>query len=323
MAQPNLEQFKKRGVAIKIETTPGVDATPTAAANGVMLFNGSSGTEIDKIERPVDRPFLGGTPFVVGGKRAFIEGEFELYPPATPGGASTSSADCEVLLLPAGMTVVKDNVAKTTKYNPVSANMATASAYWYHAGTHKKVLGARNDLSSLSLAIGERFKGNIRIQGDYDTVLETALPAITLPSTVPITAKASNTATNINVNGGADLLVWAKALTLNLGNKIANKEYTSHKETGITERTPSFTLRIAKTDLSDFNPWTVRDAASVFAARIRLTEADGRYSELGVRGQIEGISEVEIDGDYGWELTGPCVPSNAGGDEFYVLFGGV
>lgn len=323
MAQPNLEQFKKRGVAIKIETTVGVDATPTGVANGVLLLNGSSGTEIDKIERPVDRPFLGGTPFVVGGKRAFIEGEFELYPPATPGAATTSNADCEVLLLPAGMTVVKDNVAKTTKYNPVSANIASATAYWYHAGTHKKVLGARNDLSNLSLAVGERFKGNVRLQGDYTTVTETALPSITLPSVVPTTAKASNTATNINVSGGADVLVWAKSLSINLSNQIASKEYTTHKETGITERAPTFTLRIAKTALADFNPWTVRDAAQVFAARLRLTESDGRYSELGVRGQIEAINEVEIDGDYGWELTGPCVPSSAGGDEFYILFGAV
>lgn len=323
MAQPNLEQFKKRGVAIKIETTPGVDATPSGAANGVMLFNGSSGTEIDKIERPVDRPFLGGNPFVVGGKRAYIEGEFELYPPATPGDVATSSADCEVLLLPAGMTVVKDAVAKTTKYNPVSANMATASAYWYHAGTHKKVLGARNDLSNLSLAVGDRFKGNVRIQGDYDTVSEAALPAITLPSTVPTTAKASNTETNVTVAGGADVLVWAKSLVVNLSNRIASKEFTSHKETGISERTPAFTLRIAKTALADFNPWAARDDAKVFTARLRLTEADGRYSELGIRGQIEGVNEVDIDGDYGWELTGPCVPSDAGGDEFYVLFGDV
>lgn len=323
MAQPNLEQFKKRGVAVKIETTPGVDAVPTGAANGVMLFNGSSGTEIDKIERPVDRPFLGGNPFVVGGKRAFIEGEFELYPPATPGAATTSSADCEVLLLPAGMTVVKDNVAKTTKYNPVSANMATSSAYWYHSGTHKKVLGSRHDVSNLTLAVGERFKGNVRIQGDYETVSEAALPTIVLPTTAPTTAKASNTTTNVTVGSGADVLVWAKSLAVNLSNRIANKEFTSHKETGITERTPTFTLRIAKTALADFNPWAARDNAEVFTARLRLTESDGRYSELGILGQIEGVNEVDIDGDYGWELTGPCVPSDAGGDEFYILFGDV
>lgn len=322
MAQPNLEQFKKRGVAIKIETTIGVDAVPTTAANGVLLMNGSSGTEIDKIDRPVDRPFLGGTPFVVGNKRAFIEGDFELYPPLTPGAATTSSADCEVLLLPAGMTVVKDNVLKTTKYNPVSAAIASATAYWYHAGTHKKVLGARNNLTGLELAVGERFKGKVRLQGDYTTVSEVALPTITLPSTVPTTARASNTTTNVSVGGGADVLVWGKSLSVDVGNTLADKEYTSHKEGGITERAPTFTLKLAKTALTDFNPWTVRDAASVFAVKLRLTEADGRYSELAVKGQIETINEVEIDGDYGWELSGPCVPSSTGGDEFYILFGG-
>jgi hypothetical protein len=138
---------------------------------------------------------------------------------------------------------------------------------------------------------------------------------------VPTTAKASNTETNVTVAAGSDVLVWAKELTLNFGNTIKSKEFTSHKETGITERTPAFTLRIAKTALADFNPWAARDAAELFTARLRLTESDGRYSELGVRGQIEGVNEVDIDGDYGWELTGPCIPSDAGGDEFYILFG--
>lgn len=85
MAQPDLQQFKKRGLALALRAVAGVPVVPTAAANGVLLFNGSSGTEFDKIERPIDRPHFTGQPFAVGGKRAFIEGEFELYPPLTPG----------------------------------------------------------------------------------------------------------------------------------------------------------------------------------------------------------------------------------------------
>ncbi|KAF1692763.1 hypothetical protein CSC62_14105 [Pseudoxanthomonas jiangsuensis] len=324
MAQPQLEAFKKRGLALALRAsgTPGVPVVPSAATNGILLFNGTSGTEFDKIERPVDRPFFTGEPFAVGAKRAFIEGEFELYPPATPGAAATSDADCGVLLLPAGMTVVKDEVEKTTRYNPVSAAIAVSDAKWWHAGTLKAVDAARHNITSLVLAVGDRFKGNVRVQGSYETIGEDALPSITLPTTVPVVARASNTETTVTVlPGGTPLVVWAKSLGVDFGNTIANKEYTSHQESGITNRTPTWTLRLAKTALADFNPWTVRDAGTLITVALRLSQAGNLYSELGIRGQIETINEVEIDGDYGWELSGPCVASDTGGDEFYIEFG--
>ena len=99
MAQPNLESFKRRGLALALRASASVPIVPNAA-DGVLLFNGSSGTEFDKIERPVDRPFLTGQPFAVGARRAFIEGEFELFPPTTPGAATESDAICAPLLLP-------------------------------------------------------------------------------------------------------------------------------------------------------------------------------------------------------------------------------
>lgn len=125
MAQPNLESFKRRGLALALRASASVPTVPTASADGVLLFNGSSGTEFDKIERPVDRPFLTGQPFAVGAKRAFIEGEFELFPPTKPGAAADSDAVCAPLLLPAGMTAVKDAVAKTTRYKRIAQEMVT------------------------------------------------------------------------------------------------------------------------------------------------------------------------------------------------------
>lgn len=325
MAQPALESFKRRGLAVALRNsgTPNTPAVPTASANGVLLFNGTSGTEFDKVERPIDRPFFTGQPFAVGDKRAYIEGEFELYPPATPGQTDTSDADCAVLLLPAGMTVVKNAGKKTTRYNPVSSGMVACDAKWWHAGLVKSVTAARNNITSLAIQVGERFKGQVRLQGSYTDVSEEALPTITLPTREPVVARHDNTVTKITVlPGSSALTVWAKSLSVDMGNSIRSGEYTSHHITKIDDRAPTFTLRIAKTDLADFNPWALRDANKAIAVSIRTTEAGGLYSELGIRGQIEQISEVDIDGDYGWELTGPCVASDAGGDEFYIEFGG-
>lgn len=321
MAQPALESFKRRGLALALRANPNNPAAVSAATNGVLLFNGTSGTEFDKIERPIDRPFLTGQPFAVGSKRGFIEGEFELYPPTTPGAAAGGDADCGVLLLPAGMTAVKNAAANTVRYNPVSEGMAIADAKWWHAGTVLAVTAARNNISSLSITVGDRFKGQVRVQGEYTTVNAEALPNIALPPTVATVARAENTTTHITVGAGAQLLVWAKSLEVDFGNQIRTKEYTSHAETSISDRAPTWRLRIAKTDLADFNPWAVRDAAGIVTVPLRLTEADGRYSELGIRGQIEQIEPTDIDGDYGWELSGPCVASDAGGDEFWIEFG--
>ncbi|MDO5625011.1 MAG: hypothetical protein Q4G71_10005 [Pseudomonadota bacterium] len=319
MAQPQLESFKRRGLALALRTNAANPASIDPATHGVLLFNGTSGTEFDKIERPIDRPHFTGQPFAVGDKRAWIEGEAEMYPPTQPG---TGEADCGVLLLPAGMTSVKDSTAGTTRYNPVSSGIAVADAKWWHAGTVKHVQAARADITGMAITIGDRPKFNVRLQGDYNTVAAEAVPSITLPDVEPVVARADNTKTYISVAGGTELLVWAKQLSVDIGNTITSKEYTSHKETGISDRQPTFTLRIAKTDLADFNPWSTRDSNLHIAARLRLTQADGRYTELGIRGQIEQINEVDIDGDYGWELTGPCVASDVGGDELHLEFGG-
>jgi len=161
----------------------------------------------------------------------------------------------------------------------------------------------------------------VRIQGDYDDVTEAPVPTVPLPDVVPVVASSRNTTALITVPGGPALTVWAKTLSLDTGNQITQRDYTSHRETGITARQPTFTFRLAKTALSDFNPWAVRDAGAIIHIAFRLNEGSNKYSELGIRGQIEQVNEADIDGDYGWELSGRCIPSNSGGDEFYIQFG--
>jgi hypothetical protein len=338
MPLPNLIPFKKRNFMLKAEVTPGTDANPVGATDGFRLFDGNSSTEFDKVERQVDRAHFGGYEFAVANPRAKIEGEFEIYPPSAPG---TGDADCAKLLLPCGMAVTKDAVGKTTRYNPISEAIPTVTAVWSHAGTQVKALGARGDISGMAIELGQRMKGKASLTGDYTAVTETAMPTLTLSSKVPVVASARNMRTRIGtlVKGGTagsvgtpleDFLVYAKTLSVDFGNALAHKEYSSLSVNQISDRAPTFTLRIARTDIAaDFNPWFVRDNGILFVATAQLFETSGTpsasltglYSALTIRGHIENITTTDIDGDYGWELTGPCVPSDAGGDEFYLEFG--
>lgn len=322
MAQPELANFDQRAVAVKLEVTEGVDVIPTAALNGVTLFDGSTGTEFDTVERNKDRPFLGGQAFGVANKRAFIEGDFELFAPPTPGvgTAANSESANHALITPGGLTVVKDAIAKTSKYNPISSGIPSASAYFWHNDHLLKIRGGRSQLSALMMQIGERFKGRLRLQGLYDAYIEENLPAVTTYTNVPVISSDTNSTSKLSVTGGVtDLVTWMKSLTVDFGSALTSRQYTGKQANRITKRDPTFSIRMARADLSDFNPWAVRDAGTIITASYKLMETSVLSSELGIRGQIEQIQPADIDGDHGWEITGRCIPSDAGGDEFYVL----
>lgn len=328
MSQPSLDQFRKRAVLLKQEVTEGVDSSPVGATNAVLLMDGQSSTEVDVVEREIDRPFFTNNAFGTTNRRAIIEGSFELFPPVTPGAALTSDAACSPLLLPAGMAVVKNLGAKTTRYNPASSAIPSSTAYWHQNDILIRALGCRHNISGLSIQIGNRFSGQVRVQGSYESVEASSLPTAILYTDVPPFATYRNTVAHVtNPVGGTNLLVWAKSLQIDFGNELGTKEYSSVKLNQVSDRRATFTMRIARTALADFNPWTVRDAGTVIGLKMRTYNVEhptapvGLYSELGVRGQIEGVQIVDIDGDTGFELTGRCIAGNSGGDDFYIEFG--
>lgn len=333
MSQPDLAKFILRGLALKYEGFENVDAVPNPAVDGILLMNSKVSTEFDKVTRVIDRPFFTNDPFSVANRRAIIEGDFEFFPPSAPGAAGpTGTPHCDVLFQCSGMKMTK-SVGSSTKYTPISDGVPSATGYWWHTDTHVRATGSRNDISSLKLEIGNRASGKVKVQGNYNVVLKNALPVINLYSDVPPVSTYKNSRAYITAPSadspvpGTELLVWAKSLEVVFGNKLGSKEYTSIKRQAISDRKATWNMRVAKTDLADFNPWTIRDTNQIITASYRHYDSDvgsvspNLYTELGIRGQIDTIQEVDIDGDLGWDLSGPCIASNAGGDEFYIEFG--
>lgn len=337
MAQPDLDFFRRRAVLLKAETTEGVDAVPVAGTDGFRLFDGSSSTEVDINEMPEDKPHFGNDDFVPGMPRATIQGSFQLTPPSAPGAASTTgNAFAQRVLFPAAFAVVKDLPNKITRYNPISAAIPSLTGYWYHAGSLLKVLGARVNLSGVGIEIGQRAMGQCTITGEYEEVSASAMPSVALPTVVPVVSSKRNSEMIIStlVRGGTpstsgvplvDLHTRAKSLRFDLGNAMGYREYTEYGASRVTDRRATFSMRLAKTDIAaDFNPHFVRDKGIFVTVAYRMWESDtkvGLYTEIGVRGKIEGISDVDIDGDAGWDITGRCIPSSTGNDELYIAFG--
>jgi hypothetical protein len=333
----SLQFFRRRGVLLKAEGTEGVDAVPVAATDGFRLFEGSSSTEFDAVERPADKPHFGNDEFVVSNRRATISGGFELTPPSAPGAAgATGNAFAERVLFPAAFAAVKDLPNKITRYNPISDAIPSLTGYWYHAGTLIKALGARVNITGVGIEIGQRFMGQCTITGEYREVTAAAVPSITLPTVVPVVSSKRNSELILNtlVRGGTastvgvplvDLHANGKYLRFDAGNAMGYREYTELGVSRVTDRRATFSMRLAQANITDdFNPWFIRDNGIWITAAYRMWESDtkvGLFSELSVMGQIEQISEVDIEGDKGWDITGRAIPSSAGNDELYIAFG--
>jgi hypothetical protein len=316
MAQPNLEYFSRRALLLKVETTEGTDATPTAGTNAFQLMDGKSAIEFDKVERKLDRPFFTGDPFGISNARGTIDGGFEIVPPGAPG---TDVAAVDAMLQIGGMSSAK--TTGSTRYSPISASIKSATAYWYHAGTLRKALGARAQISGLELAIGSWLKAQAHIMGSCIEVTEAALPSGLDYSafTQPVFSTAENSTLLLGtVAGGATLHTWAKSLSIDFGSDLKTKEYTEKRFFTISDRKPTWKLRMARPAKADFDPWALMLAGTLITGEFTLSQANDLATALGFRGQIEKVDEVDIDGDYGLELSGPCIASDSGGDEFYI-----
>lgn len=314
-----LERFKNRALLLKVEAAEGVDAVPVPATDAFQLFDGTSGLTSDKIERTVDRPFFTHDPFVNTNIRGFIEGGFEIVPPATSPYTGASKASVDALLKIAGMA--KTFVAGPpiiVRYNPISTAIQSGTGYFYHAGTLYKVLGARANLSAISMEIGNYMRGQARIEGNCQQVDEAALPA-GLDYTAFTTPIANTTETmELRVNGFA---VEGKKISVDFGSQMQTIEHTEARIARIRERKPTFSALFYRPAQASLDPFALWKAGTIVPLFGSITEpVTGLRSKLTVRGQIEDVKPTDIDGDLGYEITGRCIASDAGGDEILLEF---
>lgn len=340
MAQPSLSYFTQRNVLIKAQPTLDTDPTPVPATDGFRLFDGKSSVADDTVELPVDKSYLGADDFAKANARGSVEGDFEIYPPATPGGASTSDAYCGRILLPSGWGVTKDAVNKITRYSPISSAIPMVAIRNNHSGVYMNLLNARGTVSAITFELGKRLSGHVNLQGDYDTITAQAFPTgVVLPAVDSHILTEKNTVCLISTEAGdygptpsvsaalEDLHVWAKSLVTDTGQGLQKDQYTEHAENDFDGRKGSWTLVIAKTDLvNDFNPFWCKDMGVMLNIQFfayRTNSKDGLYSMHYVRGKIESIEETDNKGKYGWTIKGRCLgtEANNGGDQYGLEFG--
>lgn len=162
---------RNAAVAAKIEVTYGVDPTPTAAANA-MLIGSVDNTPIvaNNVNRDRLRGYLGGSEQLLGTRYSQLGFNAEL---AGAGAAGTVPKWAVLLLACAfGETIT---AGERVTYKPVTDPQPSATMYAWDSGVLHKLVGARAG-GTLKLVSGELPTLDIKATGIYSAPTATAVP---------------------------------------------------------------------------------------------------------------------------------------------------
>jgi len=166
---------RKTAILAKIETTYGVDPTPTGSANAMLVSNLSiNPLNAQNVKRDNVRPYLGGSEELVG--THYVECGFDIE--LAGAGAAGSAPKWGPLMRACSMAETL-SAGVSAEYTPISDLQESIAIYWYDDGLLHKVLGARGSFA-LKAGISERPVFSFKFTGIYVAPTSASNPSVTL-----------------------------------------------------------------------------------------------------------------------------------------------
>lgn len=217
--------IRNTAILFKQETTYGADATPTGAANALLVSNLSiTPFNAQNVDRDIIRPFLGGSEQLVGTRYVQMGFDIEL----SGSGAVATAPAWGPLLLSCGFAETLTATFRAD-YTPVSTGFKSATINWFDDGLMHKATGCRGNVM-FKLGVGQRPVMSFSFTGMYAT------PVVATPGAVTLTAfKTPQVITDANTgdillggthaNGTAPTIVGGQAfpsqgIEIDMGNKV-------------------------------------------------------------------------------------------------------
>lgn len=231
---------KKTVILAKIETTSGVDAVPTGAANAIQAMDLQI-TPLDatNIDTNIIAPWFGNSASLVG--TASVKCSFSVLL-AGSGTAATPPAWGALLLACGNAETTGLTAPNRVEYLPATDTLKTVTIYWYDDGLLHKLLGAFGNVK-LSAKSGEAPKLTFDFVGIDGGVSATANASATLTGwKVPVgITKANVTDISLGCTYATGALSGGTAynstgLTLDWGNKVSFAPMLTTEEVVLTDR---------------------------------------------------------------------------------------
>ena len=249
--------FKKMSILAKIETTYGVDAVPTGAANA-MLMTDVTITPLkaaQKDERSLPLGYDGNQGMLVNTFYGELQGSIELVGSGTAGTAPAWGP----LMRACGMDQTI-TAGVSVAYAPVSYGRESVSLYFNLDGVLTKLLGVRGTWK-LAFEPGKIPKIVFSLTGLFSAMTDTAFPTNTYTAfKTPVLV--SDTNTTFSIHG---VSVPLHSLDIDFGNKVELYLPVNSTSVEITGREVSGAASVEASSVA------AKDWAGIFKARTRST----------------------------------------------------
>lgn len=305
---------KTEAVEDTYEVMVGSDAVLTSNLE-VQVYQGS------RISRDFDSDSLGASEEINVNPHNVLSFDVE----AQGSGAAGTEPAYDNLLAAVGLEGTVDAGVSVT-YAPISASFETASLGFLRLQDDAdqmliKTTGVLGNMS-LNLSAGEFPKFNFsNMMGSYYTPSQiSAITAVTSDYVAPAAVTKDNTPT-VTLDSVATCM---SSFTVDLGNQIARRDAPNCRATILSDRNVTGTITVKAVDLSTKNYFTdLESHATVSTVPIIVVHGTTAGSIITVTlptAQLSNITQVDVDGDLGFQFDFIGVPTSAGNDEIEIEF---
>lgn len=309
---PQPIKFKSKTILAKVETTYGVDPTPTGAANAVLMTDVQlQPMEGDDVSRNLEQPWLGAQEMIPTAVRAVLTGSVELV-----GGAAAGTAPAWGPLLRACAVAEVVTAGSKVEYTPISDNQESVAIYFGIGPSRHVLLGCRGTAVVTVNAQGIpviRFT----LTGLFSVPADAAAPTVDLSTwQAPQVATSTNTPT-FTIGGTAFVL---RSFEFDLGNDVQPRMLIGAERIVIVDRAEAITATVEAQPYASYNPFQIAQNrtkqalalthGTVVGKRVGLTVATAQQKRPTGFSEAQGVLE--------WGLGFVPLPSSAGNDQWKI-----
>lgn len=314
--------IKNTIVTAKVQTTPGLDAAPTGAANAVLMSEGSI-TPLDpqSIDRSLIRGYFGGSEQLVGPASVKLTYAVELAGSGTAGTAPAWGQLLQGCAVAEGLLTTPARV----EYMPASTGLKMLTQYYYDDGALHKLIDSMGNCT-LSAKVGERpmlrfewvgLDGGIAVAPNATGVFTPWKKPVAMTKANVIDITLGGTYAAGALSGGT--LYNSTGLELNFGNVVNFSAMLSTETVDISDRQSTATIELELTAVQEVAlmaavkanetqslGFTIGTAAGnkvlIFAPAVQLTNP--RKSELNGKRLIGfDLRLVPVNGNDEWRIV--------------------
>lgn len=281
-------KFKNKMILAKTETTYGVDAVPTGAANALLARSVDlTAIEADEVERELLRGTPGNNPKLLAGVHVSLTFQVELQ---GAGAAGTAPAYGAVLKGAAHSETISAGV--DVQYTNVNSNESSVTFYVYHDGVLHKITGARGSVKYV-LEVGAIPYMEFTYIGLYNAPIAQANPVGTFTA-YKAPKVFSNALGTFTLGGFAAKL---QAFELDVAVERTYHELIGAKSIEVTDRKPGGSLTIEEPAIGTKDYWADVLAEAEIATALQHGNVAGYIVNLSAQKlQLGKLTRTEKNG---------------------------